>query len=149
MIWVNTIAIVLLFVALYYARREMTREIDYIHERLLGVLDRELKKTNDDIVFVNNVYGAIDRLEGSYKALHSTTASALNIFEQQILRGAKEDLEVLNGTLEDGEAEEQSIDASAGEVCDGQDQRSECGSEDGSYIGRDIAGDGTDIPCAK
>lgn len=113
--WVNSIAIIVLCIVLLH----QSRLIKDLHERFQSVQDRQLKMQAADIELKQRTLDLADAhygLERSYKLLRDTTASALNIFEQQILRGAREDLEALDGTLEDGEAEEQSADTGAGAV---------------------------------
>lgn len=115
MVWVNSIAIIALFVLAVLQRRE----IEALHKRLQTAQERQGRLQAEDLKLAErtlDLANAHKSLEKAYTALRDTTTSALNIFEQQILRGAREDLEALDGTLEDGEAEEQSADTGAGAV---------------------------------
>ena len=115
MVWVNSIAIIALFVLAVLQRRE----IETLHKRLQTAQERQGRLQAEDLKLAErtlDLANAHKGLEKAYTALRDTTTSALNIFEQQILRGAREDLEALDGTLEDGEAEEQSADTDAGAV---------------------------------
>ena len=104
MIWINSLAIIALAVMVIMQRRE----IDALHKRYQTAQDRQIKLQDADMKLAErtlDLANAHRRLEQAYKLLQGSTASALNIFEQQILRGAREDVEALQDEQDDVEEE--------------------------------------------
>lgn len=99
--YVNMAAIIILCAVIIIQRMEFVTRIERMHERLQDILDREAKHQ----VAAARYETELAELRTGFGRLRETTYSALNIFEQQVLRGAREDLEVLQ-EIDDGTAEE-------------------------------------------